>query len=256
MTAVETRGLRLHYTSAGSGDPSFLLVHGWNSNSRSMASLADALGRQHRVVNVDLRGHGESSGGEAGYGPDDISADLAAVAADAGLVRPVLVGHSLGAKFVLACAAARPAAASAVVLLDTSIRETAERRAARRAEVEGGSADPGFRARIEGMFRADDDTPERAETLATMIATPQGVARAALAAGDAIDTAAALRACAVPVLYIGASSPREDEAVLRELRPDIAYGRVVESGHFVQYEGLDQVVAMIERFMQTLAARR
>jgi pimeloyl-ACP methyl ester carboxylesterase len=81
-----------------------------------------------------------------------------------------------------------------------------------------------------------------------MLGTPREVAACSLDAADAVDAAAALRPSTCPVLYIAASRPREENATLRALRPDIAYGQVVGSGHFVQLDATRQVNAMLDRF--------
>jgi hypothetical protein len=52
-----------------------------------------------------------------------------------------------------------------------------------------------------------------------------------------------------PLLYIGSSSPRFDEAALKNVRPEAWVARVAVSGHFMQIFALPQVVAMIEKFL-------
>jgi pimeloyl-ACP methyl ester carboxylesterase len=50
----------LAYEEAGRGDPPLLLVHGWTCDHSFFAPKFEHFSRTHRVVNVDLRGHGES----------------------------------------------------------------------------------------------------------------------------------------------------------------------------------------------------
>ncbi|MEV7225858.1 alpha/beta hydrolase [Polymorphospora sp. NPDC051019] len=77
----------------GPGRP-LLLLHGAGGNLAQMTALAEALRPGHRVVTVDLRGHGRS--GDGPWHWDEVLADLAGVADSLGLVRPAVVGHSLG----------------------------------------------------------------------------------------------------------------------------------------------------------------
>jgi pimeloyl-ACP methyl ester carboxylesterase len=77
----------------GDGLP-LVLLHGGGGNLAHMTTLARALRPRHRVVTVDLRGHGRS--GDAPWSWDAVLGDIAAVAAQLNLDRPAMVGHSLG----------------------------------------------------------------------------------------------------------------------------------------------------------------
>lgn len=252
MPFVHDSGAAVYYEVAGAGAPGFLLVPGWACDVSTMAPLADHVAHHHRVAILDLRGHGRS-GLDGPYSAADVVADLVAVAHAATLPRHFLIGHSLGAKFVLEAARLRPETIRGIVLLDTSIAETAERKRLRLAEVDAAVDDTVRRRRIERMFASSDPVDFRARTLRLMLGTSAAAMRAALLAGDPIDTAGALRDCPVPALYIGASRPAEDPALLRELRPNLYYGQVVGSGHFVQLTATDQVAAMIDRFVELVA---
>lgn len=189
-----------------------------------------------------------SSAPATGYGSRELVEDVVAVAQAAGVERPVLVGHSLGGRVVLATADRYPDLACALVLLDTAVIEAPAYVAARRAELGGPAWQDGLRARVDRMFLPGDHSPARARITAGFLSAPLGSARAALAAADEIDAGRALRDCRLPVLYIGSSSPRADPQTLRELKPDLIYARVAPSGHFVQIDAADRVADLIERF--------
>jgi len=102
----------------GPGRP-FLLVHGLASNAR----LWDGVGRHlaaagHRVVAVDLRGHGLSQEPPVGYDTDTNADDLAALAGTLGLRGPVVAGQSWGGNVVLSLAARHPGVAAAAACVD------------------------------------------------------------------------------------------------------------------------------------------
>jgi pimeloyl-ACP methyl ester carboxylesterase len=97
----------------------FLLVHGLSSNARLWDGVARHLAAAgHRVVSVDLRGHGRSQEPATGYDTDTNADDLAAVAAALDLPAPVVAGQSWGGNVVLSLAARHPGVAAAVACVD------------------------------------------------------------------------------------------------------------------------------------------
>ena len=100
------------------GGPPVMLMHGGGQTRGAWKKAASTLaGGGHRVVSLDLRGHGESDWASDGdYGLDAFAADLRAVAAT--LRRPpALVGASLGGMAAL-LAMGGGLTASALVLVD------------------------------------------------------------------------------------------------------------------------------------------
>ncbi len=256
VAAATSGGARIYYEVAGAGDPPLVLVHGAGCDHTTMALLAGRLARRQQVVNLDLRAHGLSERPAGPIRGADFAADVVAVSLAARLRRPVLVGHSMGAKVALEVSRIAPDLPSALVLLDSSILETPDYKARRRAELLDDSTRQLRVARRERMFLAGDSSPERQRLLDLMLAVPRELALAALAASDQIDTAGALRACAKPVLYVGASQPREQMEAVLGVNPHVWYGRVVGSGHFVHIDAVDQVAAMIGRFLRVALARQ
>lgn len=108
----------LAHDRVGAG-PALILVHGITESRRAWDPLVAALAATYDVLAVDLRGHGESAPGAA-YDPIALATDVAETAAAAGLVEPLVVGHSLGGFVATAFAAvARP---RAVVNVDQPLR--------------------------------------------------------------------------------------------------------------------------------------
>lgn len=107
----------LWFESIGAGS-TVVLIHGANLDSRSFASVAGTLAREHRVILVDLRFHGHSGDGT---GPFSFEGDLAEVLDAAGVERATLVGHSLGASVAVDFALAHPGRVAGLVLLGPSL---------------------------------------------------------------------------------------------------------------------------------------
>ncbi len=110
-------GVRLHIREAdGAGRP-FLLVHGLASNARTWDGVAHHLAEAgHRVVAVDLRGHGESDAPGTGYDTLTAAADVAVIAKELG--HPVIAGQSWGGNVVLQLAADHPDLPHAITMVD------------------------------------------------------------------------------------------------------------------------------------------
>jgi pimeloyl-ACP methyl ester carboxylesterase len=71
--------------------PLLVLVHGITENRHTWDPLVGELARDHRVLRVDLRGHGESPMADS-YGVADLAGDIAPLVDEP----PLVVGHSLG----------------------------------------------------------------------------------------------------------------------------------------------------------------
>jgi pimeloyl-ACP methyl ester carboxylesterase len=112
-------GLRMHFTDTGTGPP-IVLLHGINANHRSFDGWVRDLSLDHRVITIDLPGHGLT-------GPDpshryswrEMAGLVAGLTAAIGLQRFVLAGNSLGGAVALELALAHPEKLSALVLIDS-----------------------------------------------------------------------------------------------------------------------------------------
>jgi pimeloyl-ACP methyl ester carboxylesterase len=114
---VEVSGIRLHYLTAGSGDPVFLL-HGYAQTSHMWRPLISELAKSRTVVAPDLRGFGQSAKPEAGYGKKTMAQDMHALAAALGHKRVAVAGHDIGLMVAYAYAAQHPMEVSRIALMD------------------------------------------------------------------------------------------------------------------------------------------
>jgi pimeloyl-ACP methyl ester carboxylesterase len=252
-------GIRLGYQEAGRGDPPVMLVHGMRCDHRHMSALFDHLSATHRVINVDLRGHGASDAPDSEYTNEELAGDLAFLASHLGLERPVMIGHSFGGSVALYLAATHPELVSGLVLLDSGVRSTAEKEAEMGAMIAaaGRDTDPaqGQQFFANRLFGRDDDPIVKAEILAVMGTTPDHAARRMGQTVLGFDAGTAAIECSVPALFILADRPFSSPSMLAALGPNWRVGQVVGSGHFVQIFATDQVNAMIDRFLDLLPPR-
>jgi hypothetical protein len=67
----------LGHEKAGAGDPPLVLIHGWGGTHRAVfGPLIRATFEGHRVVAVDLRGHGESDAAMQDYSVEAFADDV------------------------------------------------------------------------------------------------------------------------------------------------------------------------------------
>jgi N-formylmaleamate deformylase len=115
----ETDGLRLHYLEYGDAGPELVIVPGITSPAITWEFVAEDLAREHRVITLDVRGRGLSDrAGPGGYALESYAADVEALVGVVGLERPIVLGHSMGARIAAAFGALHPDAAGPLLVVD------------------------------------------------------------------------------------------------------------------------------------------
>ena len=113
---VRNGAVRLHALDYGGDGVPLVLLPGITSPAITMDFVARELTDLVRPIVLDVRGRGLSDSG-ATYTLDDYASDTLAVIAGLGLDRPLLLGHSMGAR-IAAAVAAGGAALRGTVLVD------------------------------------------------------------------------------------------------------------------------------------------
>ncbi len=96
MTQVKKSNTSLAFTERGSG-PIVVLLHGLFGSGDNLNQLAQALAQDHRVISIDLPGHGQSSR-LTNYGHESMANAIKALFQELNLSSLTLLGHSLGGK--------------------------------------------------------------------------------------------------------------------------------------------------------------
>lgn len=94
-TFVTSDNVSLRYLEAGAGRL-LILVPGWSQTARMFGDLIDDLSRDHRVIAIDMRGHGESDKPSYGYRIARLAQDLAEFLQQSDFTDVTLIGHSMG----------------------------------------------------------------------------------------------------------------------------------------------------------------
>src|SRR5215204_7274356 len=94
----DSRGVRIRYIDSGAGVP-VVLVHGFTANIERAwieTGMVDNLARDHRVIALDLRGHGKSGKPHEPAAYDEIALDVVRLMDQLRIERAHAVGYSLG----------------------------------------------------------------------------------------------------------------------------------------------------------------
>jgi pimeloyl-ACP methyl ester carboxylesterase len=255
MATIDRDGTKLFYEDAGQGDPSFVFVHGWTCDHTYFAPQFDYFCKDHRVISVDLRGHGQSDKPQEDYSVSRFADDVAWLCGEVGATKPIVVGHSMGGAIVLDLGARYPDLPAAIVMVDAApiaalLPEQREVISGLVEAMKGPDHLAVRRQMIDGMFLAGSEADLKARVTEQMLSTPKHVAVSAV---EQLlldwDGEAAARALSVPALHIAAERQMNDPAALRTYNPLIVTAQTVGAGHFNQLETPEQVNAMIDRFV-------
>ena len=217
----------LAYDTAGQDEPPLLFLHGWCGDRSFFGPQFEYFSANHRVVSVDLPGHGQSPA-PSEYAVEAFATDVAALARRLGVRQVVAFGHSLGAMVALALSQQAPELVSAVVMVDPPplSKEVWQGFAAQLIpSFQGPDGPNGRRKFVEQMFLSTDDADRRAQIIETMCAVPNDTAISMVEAMAAFDSVAVLRQCHVPVLVIGSAVPTNSSNFLLEANPAITSDR-------------------------------
>jgi pimeloyl-ACP methyl ester carboxylesterase len=114
--------MRFHFLDWGTeGGPPILLLHGGAQTAHSWDEVAPDLARDHHVLALDQRGHGDSDRAPGGrYRRDDFVGDVRAFLDDRGWPAATVMALSLGGLNAIAFAATHPERVRGLVVVDVA----------------------------------------------------------------------------------------------------------------------------------------
>jgi pimeloyl-ACP methyl ester carboxylesterase len=128
MTATTTgyadvNGLHLYHEVHGDeGTPLVLLHGGMLTIDLSFAGLVPTLAQRHRVIGVELQGHGRTADIDRPITPANSAGDVVALLDHLGIDRAHVLGHSMGGAVALELAVSHPDRVLSVVPCSASVR--------------------------------------------------------------------------------------------------------------------------------------
>lgn len=251
-------GVPIAYEVRGSGEPALVLIHGWTNDRNIWGEHPRTLSRTHRVVTVELAGHGQSGAERTNWTVDAFGEDVVAVVRHLELPTVVLVGFSMGGEVAIEAAERLTDRVAGIVLVDTF----------HDPEQESTPAPPD---QIEAMFRANWGdtaflrafafTPDAPDSLVQMLAARSPSeprehwfpALHAVAAWFQTDRQAALERLSVPVAAINTTRVPTNVDAWRRYAPSFTVDTLQGVGHagilLQRVEDFDaRLLALVERF--------
>ena len=275
MPFIHLNEIDLFYESTGTGSPPLLFIHGYTCDHTDWDFQVRRFAPAHRVVTVDLRGHGQSSGYQTNGTIDDFASDIGGLMKTFALSRVVLIGHSMGCRVALATCLRNPKSVAGMVFVDGSqmgkgdpnkataavkkvIEQLGFQEYARRsfAEMFFGEYDPALKDRI--VARAMKLEPNYGTRV-----------RSGFSGWDATNIEKALSNLKVPLLVIqstgldaglqryslksGDETPWMD--LVKRFVPTARIEVIPGHGHFIMLEAPEQTNEFIDSFVKRLNTR-
>lgn len=259
----------IHHVARGNGTPPIVLVHGFACAHSDWAAQIAHLSPRHRVIAVDLRGHGESGGGPDECSIERYGADVAEVMRALDLRSAIVVGHSLGCRVVTEAALQAPDRVAGVVFVDGSQFAPGMAEPLREAF----AAPDGF-VTLTGkwfseMFTAKSDPAVAAAVVQRAQRLPRAIGEKMmldLLRYDVTRFSTSLSDLRVPLFAIQATYSNERRErrplsqgqntpfldMLRSRIPSVRTEIITETGHFPQIDEAAQVNALLDAFLATL----
>ncbi len=182
-TTTATDGTTIHYEVQGAGEPTLVFIHGWSCDATYWREQVGPFSADHRVVTVDLAGHGASGQQRTDYTVEAFGGDVAAVLAAEDIATAIVIGHSMGGPVALEAALAAPARVIGVIGVDEfhdlGVTLTDEQIAGFTAPFAGDFA-AAVAPWARSMFAAGDDSTLADAVAQDMASAPPAVGRSAM----------------------------------------------------------------------------
>ena len=121
---ADVNGLHLYYEDHGTGRP-LILLHGGLASGEMFGPILPALAERHRVIVVDLQGHGRTADIDRPIDYRLMADDIGALIDHLELEEPDVVGYSLGGGVAFFTAVTYPHKVRKLVMASTNIRREA-----------------------------------------------------------------------------------------------------------------------------------
>ena len=233
-------GVPIHYSVQGKGDPALVFIHCWSCDQRLWENQVPVFAKNHRVVTIDLPGHGASGKERKSWSVESYGDDVKRVVEKLGLKRVVLIGSSMGGPIALEATRGMPDRVAAIIPVDTlhnvesrfPPEQLAEIMKQLRADYKG--AITGFLNQL--FFSPSTPVAVKNRVISDVTSRPPDLALAILEGIFAYDSAPALKETKVPIRAINADMNPTNLEVNRKYAPQFDVVIIKGTGHYPMLE--------------------
>jgi pimeloyl-ACP methyl ester carboxylesterase len=258
-TARSADGVPIRFAVTGAGEPTIVLVHGWATDRRLWDHHVPPLADRHRVVTLDLAGHGESGADRNDWTMAAFGGDVAAVVGGASAEPVVLVGHSMGGPVVLEAARRLAGRVRGIVLVDTLLdiesRMPAEQVEAFARQLEADYLAVTTMMTNEHLFAANTPAAVRERVLQQLTALPPDRSVAMLRSTWSYDPIPALREITAPIGAVNADKYPTNLETNRRHMPGYEAEILPGVGHYPMLEDPARFGAALGRMVERVISR-
>ena len=256
-TATSPDGVSIRYDAAGKGDPALVFVHCGGCNRGFWDGQMSHFAAKHRVVALDLAGHGQSGAGRKDWTMAAFGQDVLSVVEALGLKRVVLIGHSLGGPAVLEAARHMPGRVAGLVLVDSWV-DFEQTIAPEEVEKYLSALQADYRATTTAMtskylFSASTPEPVKARVLETVLSGPQEIGVAVARSSMAYDPRPALHEIKFPIRAISSDLFPTNLEGNRKYAPGYQAAIMKGVGHYLMLEQPEAFNALLAEALSELA---
>jgi len=236
-------GVKIVYSVSGAGKPALVFIHGGLANRAFWDGQLRVFGGHHRMIALDLPGHGESGLDRKKWGIPEFGADVKAVIDAEKAKKVIIFGNSLGGPVAIEAALLLPGRVLGVVgvdtfqLLDNRITQEEARERAQFFERDFAGA---LKQMVGMLFHKDADPAKVADAEKRMAATSPTAAREMFLSIGGYDGGTAARRLAAPLRAINGDLYPTDVPANRKLKPDFDAAIMKHMGHYPMLERPDE----------------
>jgi len=249
-------GVPIHYSVQGKGEPALVFIHCWACNRNFWDNQVAEFSKTHRVVTIDLPGHGESGQGRKNWSVESYGDDVRAVVTKLDLKRVVLVGSSMGGSIALEATKRMPDRVVAIVPVDT-LQNVEAKVPPEQLDAVFKQLQADYKNAVTGLlnqifFSPTTPAAVKERVINEALSRQPDVALPILKAVFSYDGAAGLREVKVPIRAINSDRVPTDVAVNRKYAPQFDAMMIKGTGHYPMLEDPVRFNQMLAEILRNL----